>query len=92
MHCVAFKKRILTIHFLRGWAAPVLKKVRVLCCEFTDVTLALGNGQWVEAHKDILAGCSPKPHFQLNGSFSDVQKSKTKTTSRSSFWLPKIRI
>ena len=82
-----FKKRRLTIHFLRGWAAPVIRKVRVLCYEFTDVTLAWDNGQWVEAHKYILAGCSPNPHFQLNGSFSDVQKTKTKTTRRSSFWL-----
>ena len=28
--------------------------------------------------------------FQLNGSFSDVQKTKTKTASSSRFWLPKI--
>ena len=40
MHCVAFKKRTLAIHFLRGWAAPVIRKVRVLFYEFTDVTLA----------------------------------------------------
>ena len=29
--------------------------------------------------------------FELNGSDSDVQKTKTKTASRLCFWLPKIR-
>ena len=29
--------------------------------------------------------------FELNGSYSDVQKTKTKTASRLCFWLPKIR-
>ena len=28
--------------------------------------------------------------FELNGSYSDVQKTKTKTANRSRFWLPKI--
>ena len=28
--------------------------------------------------------------FELNGSYSDVQKTKTKTANRSPFWLPKI--
>ena len=28
--------------------------------------------------------------FELNGSYSDVQKTKTKTANRSLFWLPKI--
>ena len=28
--------------------------------------------------------------FELNGSYSDVQKRKTKTANRSPFWLPKI--
>ena len=55
-----FQKRTLTYSFLRGLAAPVIRKVRVLCYEFTDVTLAWEDGQWVEAHKIILAGCSPK--------------------------------
>ena len=58
-HCVAFKKENSPIH-LRGLAAPVIWKVRVLWYEFTDVTLAWEDGQWVEAHKIILAGCSPK--------------------------------
>ena len=61
-HCVAFKKEHSAIHFLRGLAAPVIWKVRVLCYEFTDVTLAWEDGQWVEAHKIILAGCSQKKH------------------------------
>ena len=30
--------------------------------------------------------------FELNSSYSNVQKTKTKTASRSCFWLPKIRI
>ena len=55
-----FQKEHSLIHFLRGLAAPVIWKVRVLCYEFTDVTLAWEDGQWVEAHKIILAGCSPK--------------------------------
>ena len=38
-HCVAFKTT-LTYSFLKGLAAPVIGKVRVLCYEFTDVTLA----------------------------------------------------
>ena len=58
-HCVAFKKENSPIH-LRGLAALVIWKVRVLWYEFTDVTLAWEDGQWVEAHKIILAGCSPK--------------------------------
>ena len=29
--------------------------------------------------------------FELNSSYSDVQKTKTKTASRLCFWLPKIR-
>ena len=58
-HWMAFKKEHSPIHFLIGLAAPVWK-VRVLCYEFTDVTLAWEDGQWVEAHKIILAGCSPK--------------------------------
>ena len=46
--------------------------------------------------KIILAGCSPNKStpalkFELNGSYSDVQKTKTKTANRSHFWLPKIR-
>ena len=91
-----FQIRTLTYSFLRGLAAPVIWKVRVLCYEFTDVTLAWEDGQWVEAHKIILAGCSPKKStptlmFELNGSYSDVQKTKTKTANRSRFWLPKIR-
>ena len=57
--CMAFKKENSPIH-LRGLAAPVIWKVRVLWYEFTDVTLAWEDGQWVEAHKIILAGCSPK--------------------------------
>ena len=28
--------------------------------------------------------------FELNGSYSDVQKTKTKTANRSRFWLPKV--
>ena len=28
--------------------------------------------------------------FELNGSYSDVQKTKTKTANRSRFWLPEI--
>ena len=55
-----FQKEHSLIHFLRGLAAPVIWKVRVLCYEFADVTLAWDDGQWVEAHKIILAGCSPK--------------------------------
>ena len=55
-----FQRRTLTYSFSRGLAAPVIGKVRVLCYEFTGVTLAWEDGQWVEAHKDILAGCSPK--------------------------------
>ena len=55
-----FQIRTFTYSFLRGLAAPVIWKVRVLCYEFTDVTLAWEDGQWVEAHKIILAGCSPK--------------------------------
>ena len=55
-----FQIRTLTYSFLRELAAPVIWKVRVLCYEFTDVTLAWEDGQWVEAHKIILAGCSPK--------------------------------
>ena len=91
-----FQKEHSLIHFLRGLAAPVIWKVRVLCYEFTDVTLAWEDGQWVEAHKIILAGCSPNKStpalmFELNGSYSDVQKTKTKTANRSRFWLPKIR-
>ena len=44
----------------------------------------------------ILAGCSPKKStptlkFELNDSYSDVQKTKTKRASRSRFWLPQIR-
>ena len=47
------------------------------------------------AGKIILAGCSPKKStptlmFELNGSYSDVQKTKTKTANRSRFWLPKV--
>ena len=57
-----FQKRTLTYSFLRGLAAPVIRKVRVLCYEFTGVTLAWEDGQWVETHKIILAGCSPKKH------------------------------
>ena len=91
-----FQRRTLTYSFLRGLAAPVIGKVRVLCYEFTGVTLAWEDGQWVEAHKDILAGCSPKTStptlmFQLNGSYTDVQKTIAKTANRSRFWLPKIR-
>ena len=94
-HCVAFKKENSPIH-LRGLAAPVIWKVRVLWYEFTDVTLAWEDGQWVEAHKIILAGCSPNKStpalmFELNASYSDVQKTKTKTANRSRFWLPKNR-
>ena len=90
-----FQKEHSLIHFLRGLAAPVIWKVRVLCYEFTDVTLAWEDGQWVEAHKIILAGCSPNKStpalmFELNGSYSDVQKTKTKTANRSRFWLPKV--
>ena len=63
--------------------------------EFSDVTLAYEDGQVVEAHNVILAGLSPKTSnpilmFELNGSCSDVQKTKTKTAIRSPFWLPKI--
>ena len=29
--------------------------------------------------------------FELNGSYSDVQKTITKRANRSRFWLPKIR-
>ena len=29
--------------------------------------------------------------FELNCSYSDVQKTKTKTANRSRFWLPKMR-
>ena len=91
-----FQIRSLTYSFLRGLAAPVIWKVRVLCYEFTDVTLAWEDGQWVEAHKIILAGCSPKKStptlmFELNGSYSYVQETKTATANRSRFWLPKIR-
>ena len=90
-----FQKEHSLIHFLRGLAAPVIWKVRVLCYEFTDVTLAWEDGQWVEAHKIILAGCSPNKStpalmFELNCSYSDVQKTKTKTANRSRFWLPKV--
>ena len=35
-----FQRRTLTYSFLRGLAAPVIGKVRVLCYEFTGVTLA----------------------------------------------------
>ena len=74
-HCVA---KTQLIHLFEELAAPVIRKVRVLCYEFTDVTLTWGDGQWV-AHKDILAGISPKTSaptlmFQLYGSYSDVQK------------------
>ena len=70
-------------HFLRGWAARVIRKVWVLCYELTGVTLAWEDGQWVEAHKIILSGSSPKKStptimFELNGSYSDVQKKKRK--------------
>ena len=91
-----FQRRTLTYSFLRRLAAQVIGKVRVLCYEFTDVTLAWEDGQWVEAHKIILTGCSPKKStltlmFELNGSYSDVQKTITKSANRSRFWLPKIR-
>jgi len=91
-----FQIRPLTYSFLRGLAAPVIWKVRVLCYELTDVTLAWEDGQWVEAHKIILAGCSPKKStltlmFELNGSYSYVQETETATANRSRFWLPKIR-
>ena len=35
-----FQKRTLTYSFLRGLAAPVIRKVRVLCYEFTDMAPA----------------------------------------------------
>ena len=35
-----FQQRTLTYSFSEGLAAPVIRKVRVLCYEFTDVTLA----------------------------------------------------
>ena len=57
---LGFQRRTLTYSFLRGLAAPVIGKVRVLCYEFTGVTLGWEDGQWVEAHKVILTGCSPK--------------------------------
>ena len=51
--------------------------------KFTDVTLGWEDGQWVEAHKDILAGGSPKTStptliFLLNGSYTDIQKTIAK--------------
>ena len=93
-HCVAFKKENSPIH-LRGLAALVIWKVRVLWYEFTDVTLAWEDGQWVEAHKIILAGCSPNKStpalmFELNGSYSDVQKTKMKTETGHVSGCPKL--
>ena len=35
---------------------------------------------------------TPTLMFELNSSYSNVQKTKTKTASRSCFWLPKIHI
>ena len=57
--------------------------------KFNDVTLAWEDGQLVEAHKVILAGCSPQTNTPtlLSGSSSNDRKTKCVKDSDDSNWL-----
>ena len=65
--------------------------------DFTDVTLACDDGQQVEAHKVILADCSPQTNaptlmFELNGSSSDDRKTQCALYQIENLVSPPFRI
>ena len=85
---LGFQKRTLTHSF-----SKMIRKVKLLYYEFTDLTLTWEDDQWVAVHKVILAGCSPKknpnPHFLAEWYYPET---RAEMERRFSFLLRKIPV